>query len=345
VDVQSVALTGLFVLATVAALVAARDFFIPVAFTLMLYFLLMPVVRRLKHLGIPEGAGAAILVVAIVGLLALAVYVLSWPAAEWLEKAPQSLARMRRRLREMLGPVAPVAVAGAAGGAGGPGQGSVAAQLLPGVRHFLDSLVVVGALLYFLLASGDSFLRALVHVLPNLRDKVNAVAIAREMEQKISAFLVAFTINNLILGVITGVAMALLGMPSPVLWGAIAFATNYVIILGGLFTTVALALAALVTFDDPSRALLVPAVFLLINVVESNFLYALIVGRRMTLNPVVVFVGVTFWLWAWGIVGALLAVPMLAALKIFSEHIDALRPLAEFLDEQPGENVKAPAAR
>ena len=135
--------------------------------------------------------------------------------------------------------------------------------------------------------------------------------------------------------------MALLGMPSPVLWGAVAFATNYVIILGGLFTTLALGLAALVTFDDPSRALLVPAVFLVINVIESNFLYTFIVGRRVALNPVVVFVGVTFWLWAWGIVGALLAVPMLAALKIFSEHIDALKPLAEFLDEQPGEPAKS----
>jgi predicted PurR-regulated permease PerM len=335
VDVQSVALTGLFVLATMAALVAARDFFIPVAFTLMLYFLLMPVVRRLERVGIPDGAGAALLVVAIVGLLALAVYALSWPAAEWLEKAPQSLARMRRRLRDLLGPIAPVAVPGAAAAAGPPqASGSVAAQLLPGVQHFLESLMVVGALLYFLLASGDGFLRAIIRVLPNLRDKVRAVAIAREMEQKISAFLVAFTINNLILGVITGVAMALLGMPSPVLWGAVAFATNYVIILGGLFTTVALALAALVTFEDPTRALLVPSVFLFINVLESNFLYTLIVGKRMTLNPVVVFAGVTFWLWAWGIVGALLAVPMLAALKIFSEHIEALKPLAEFLDEQ-----------
>jgi predicted PurR-regulated permease PerM len=336
VDVQSVALTGLFVLATLAALVAARDFFIPLTLSLMLYFQLMPVVRRLKRLGIPEGAGAAIVVVAIVGLLALAVYVLSWPAADWIERAPRSLARLRARLRDLLGPVAPMAVAGSAGPAGGE-QASVASQLLPGVRRFLDSLVVVGALLYFLLASGDGFLRALVRVLPNLRDRVRAVAIAREMEQKISAFLVAFTVNNLILGVLTGLAMALLGMPSPVLWGAVAFATNYVIILGGLFTTVALALAALVAFDDPARAMLVPAVFLVINVLESNILYTLIVGKRMTLNPVVVFAGVTFWLWAWGVVGALLAVPMLAALKIFSQHIDALAPLAEFLDEQPRE--------
>jgi predicted PurR-regulated permease PerM len=342
VDVQSLALTGVFVLASIAALVAAREFFIPVAFALMLYFLLMPVVRALKRVGIPEGAGAAILVVALVATLALSVYVLSLPAADWLEKAPQSLARVQARLNKMLGPLAPVAVMGpaAAGGEGPAGGPGVGARVLSGVRHFLDTLVVVAALLYFLLASGDSFLRALVHVLPNLRDKVRAVAIAREMEQKISAYLVAFTINNLILGIVTGVAMALLGMPSPALWGAMAFATNYVIILGGLFTTVALALAALVTFEDPTRTLLVPTVFLVINVLESNFLYTLIVGRRMTLNPVVVFAGVTFWLWAWGIVGALLAVPMLAALKIFSQHIEALKPLAEFLDELPSEEPK-----
>jgi len=341
-DVQSVALTGLFVLACIAALVAARDFFIPLAFSLMLYFLLMPLVRTLKRAGIPEGAGAAILVVAIVGALALGVYVLSWPAADWLEKAPQSLARVQARVNRLLGPLAPVAVVGppAAPGEAPAAAGGMGPQVLTHVRYVLDSLIVVAALLYFLLASGDGFLRALVRVLPHLRDKVSAVAIAREMEQKISRYLVAFTINNLILGVITGVTMALLGMPSPVLWGALAFATNYVIILGGLFTTVALAMAALVTFDDPTRALLVPAVFLFLNVLESNFLYTLVVGRRVALNPVVVFAGVTFWLWAWGIVGALLAVPMLAALKIFSEHIDALKPLAEFLDEDPGEPAK-----
>jgi predicted PurR-regulated permease PerM len=347
VDVQSVALTGLFILACVAALVAAREFFIPLAFSLMLYFLLMPIVRALKRAGIPEGVGAAILVVAIVGLLALGVYVLSWPATEWLDKAPQSLARVQARLNRLLGPLAPVSGLSPAAGAASdaPAAPAVGSQVLTQVRRFLDSLVVVAALLYFLLASGDGFLRALVHVLPNLRDKVRAVAIAREMEQKISRYLVAFTINNLILGVVTAAAMALLGMPSPVLWGAVAFATNYVIILGGLFTTLALALAALVTFEDPSRALLVPAVFLFINVLESNFLYTLIVGRRMTLNPVVVFVGVTFWLWAWGVVGALLAVPMLAALKIFAEHIDALRPLAEFLDEAAGEDARPEPAR
>lgn len=346
VDMQSVALTGLFVLACLAALVAARDFFIPLAFALMLYFLLMPVVRALKRWRIPEVAGAALLVVALVAVLALAVYVLSFPAADWLDKAPRSLARVQARLHKLLGPLAPVALGPSATATpeavAGPGVG---ARVLTQVRRFLDSLVVVAALLYFLLASGDGFLRALVRVLPNLRDKVRAVTIAREMEQKISRYLVAFTINNLILGVVTGGAMALLGMPSPVLWGAVAFATNYVIILGGLATTVALALAALVTFDDPTRALLVPTVFLVINVLESNVLYPLIVGRRMTLNPVVVFVGVTFWLWAWGVVGALLAVPMLAALKICSEHIDALKPLAEFLDEAPGEDAKPEPAR
>ena len=345
VDLQSMALTGLFVLACLAGVVAAREFFIPVAFALMLYFLLMPAVRALKRKRVPEGVGAAILVIGLVGVLALGVYVLSWPAADWLEKAPQSLARVQARLNKMLGPLAPVAVLGAPAAPDKAGSPGVAAGVLTRLRHFLDGLVVVAALLYFLLASGDGFLRALVRVLPNLRDKVRAVAIAREMEQKISRYLVAFTLNNLILGVVTGAAMALLGMPSPALWGAIAFATNYVIILGGLFTTVALALAALVTFDDPGRAMLAPAIFLVINVLESNVLYPLIVGRRVALNPVVVFVGVTFWLWAWGIAGALLAVPMLAALKICSEHIDALKPLAQFLDEDPGEEPKPEPAR
>ena len=214
VDVQSMALSGLFVIACFAALVAAREFFIPLAFTLMLYFLLMPVVRALKRAHIPESVAAAILVVLIVGLLAVAVYALSWPAADWLEKAPQSLARVRARLDRMLGPLAPMAAASLGGGsAGAPVTQDLGAQVLARVQRFLDSLAVVAALLYFLLAAGDSFLRAFVRLLPNLRDKVRAVAIAREMESNISRYLVAFTINNLILGAVTAVAMALLGMP------------------------------------------------------------------------------------------------------------------------------------
>jgi predicted PurR-regulated permease PerM len=130
---------------------------------------------------------------------------------------------------------------------------------------------------------------------------------------------------------VTGVAVYLLGMPNAVLWGVVAAVLNFVPYVGAVANTVLLALAAFVTFDDPGRALLVPGVFLLLNLVESNLVTPMIYGNRMRLNTVALFIGLVFWWFIWGIPGAILAVPMMAAFKIACDHIESLSPVGEFL--------------
>lgn len=125
--------------------------------------------------------------------------------------------------------------------------------------------------------------------------------------------------------------MFLLGMPNPILWGAMAALAEFVPYLGAAAVVAVLTLAGLVTFDQVGQALLVPAAYLGVNVLQSQFIYPTILGHRLTLNPVAILVGLVFWWWIWGIPGAFLAVPLLATFKIFCDHIEALAPIGEFL--------------
>jgi predicted PurR-regulated permease PerM len=195
------------------------------------------------------------------------------------------------------------------------------------VTHALETLV----LLYFLLAGGDLFLQKLIKVLPQLRDKKKAVSIARETEASISTYLVTVTLMNIGLGLTVAGVMYLLGMPNPLLWGAMAALAEFVPYLGATALVVVLTLAGLVTFDQVGQALLVPGAYLAVNVLQSQFIYPTILGQRLTLNPVAILVGLVFWWWIWGIPGAFLAVPLLATFKIFCDHIEALAPIGEFL--------------
>ena len=336
---------GLFLLALIYTLRFAGPFVFPIVVGALLAFVLRPVVRGLKRLRVPEPLGAALVVGSVVAATVFGVISLGTPAARWLERAPETLQQVEHRLRTVLAPVAEVGEATEkvedltdlpepAGAEPteveikGPG---LRQRLLTNVWEFGAGLVVMLTLLFFLLASGDFFLRKLVHVLPRLRDKILAVEIAHRIEADVSRYLFVVTLLNAGFGVTVGVAMALLGMPNPGLWGVLAGVTNFIPYLGGLACTVVLALVALLTFGTVERALLVAGVFIALNFVESHFVTPAVLGRRLELNPVAVFVGLLFWGWLWGVGGALLAVPLLATAKIFCDHIERLRPVGEFL--------------
>jgi predicted PurR-regulated permease PerM len=210
---------------------------------------------------------------------------------------------------------------------------SITQQFFGGTTALLSAAMVVIFLTYFLLAAGDLFLQKLVAVLPQLKDKKTAVSIVRETEVQVSRYLVVTTVINIGVGVATGIALALVGMPSPVLWGVIAGVLNFVPYIGGLVNTVILALAAFLAFEELGRALLPPIVFTVINILEGNLITPWILGRRMRLNTVAVFIGLVFWWYVWGIPGAILAVPIMASIKIACDHIESLRPVGEFLAE------------
>ena len=336
---------GLFVLAAFYTLYFGRSFFLPIVLALLLSFLLSPVVRFLHRLRIPNALGAGLVVFGLLGGLAWGVYVLADPAYQWAEKAPQTMRRLERRLREFKKPVQTVSKATEqvekitqVGGGRQPQTVKVRAETL-GERMFsqVTDLVAGGIvmfiLLFFLLASGDLFLRKLIRVMPSLADKHKAVGIARQIETEISAYLVTITAINIGLGLAVWGILTLLEVPNPLLWGVLALVTNYIPYLGAIVMMVVLGMVGILSFEDTTQALMVPLSFIGLNLLESYLVTPLVLGRRLTLNPVVVFVALTFWGWLWGITGAVLAVPIMVVFKIFCDHSEPLRPIGEFLGD------------
>jgi predicted PurR-regulated permease PerM len=208
---------------------------------------------------------------------------------------------------------------------------SLTERLFGTTQTILSTLVEVIILLYFLLGAGDLFLQKLIKVLPQLRDKKKAVSIARETEASISTYLVTVTLLNVGLGLGVAAVMYLLGMPNPILWGALAAFAEFIPYLGAAAMVTLLSLVGLVTFEQVGDALLVPVGYLAVNLLQSQFISPLVLGKRLTLNPVAIFIGLVFWWWIWGVPGAFIAVPLLATFKIFCDHIEALAPIGEFL--------------
>jgi predicted PurR-regulated permease PerM len=287
---------------------------------------------------------------ALLGSVGFGVYELSGPASDWMQRAPQSLRAAEVKLRDLkrsvqrLGrateQVARIADVGPAPGPRVPVV-AVSVQATPTLRERLLSqaadlvtdAVVMLILLFFLLASGDLFLRKLVRVLPRTKDKQRAVEIASQVEREMSGYLSTLTMINLALGAAVALTFALIGVPNPLLWGAMVTCTNFVPYLGPAVNYGVFALLGLLTFDSVPRMLLPVGLFLLLNVLESYVISPMVLSKRLTLNPVMLFVSLTFWGWMWGIVGAILAVPIMVVLKIFCDHFETLAPIGEFLGD------------
>jgi predicted PurR-regulated permease PerM len=341
-DIRSITLTGLLLLASVYSLYFAKAILIPIVVALILEALLVPVVRAFRRLRVPEPVGALLVVLGLVGVLGFAVYQLSTPAAEWVRRAPQSLKQLERKVKKLRQPVEQVtrsaeqveqvimldAPRTPEVEIRGPSLMSV---LFGGTQAFLIGLALVLVLLYFLLATGDLFLRKLVKVLPARDDKRRAVEIARDVERQVSAFLFTSVAINVGLGVAVALAMHFMGMPNASLWGVLAGSLNFIPYLGPLACTVIIGLAAMLTFEDTGRAMAVPAVYFAVNFVESYLVTPLVMGRRLTLNPVVILVAVMFWGWLWGALGGLLAVPLLVIVKSVCDRVQGLTAVGEFL--------------
>jgi predicted PurR-regulated permease PerM len=340
--IRSLALTGLFLLAALYTLYFARAFFLPIVLAVLLSFLMSPAVRFLKKLHIPNGVGAGLLVLTLIGSLGVGIYELAGPAYEWAQQAPRQMRRLERKLAEFKKPVQTMSKATqqvekmTQVGGQQPTKVEVQTETL-GERMFSQATEIIAGgtvmfiLLFFLLASGDLFLRKLIRVLPRLDDKKRAVEIARQIQSDVSTYLSTITVINLALGLAVWGLMTLIGIPNPLLWGVLAFVTNYIPYLGAIVMIVVLAMVGFLTFEDTARALMAPGIYIGLNLLESYVVTPLVLGHRLTLNPVVIFLGLTFWGWLWGITGAVLAVPIMVVLKIFCDHSEALASVGEFM--------------
>jgi len=356
---RSIELTVLSVLAVLYTLYFAREFLLPIVFALLLNFLLSPLVRWFARIHIPPPLSAGVVILGILGLLGSGVFGLSGSVREWASTAPETLKSADAKLVKIIRPfqrasktaeqVAAAAAAATGGDATAPKkpaqvivQGpSLASRVFGTTQRSVASVLEVLILLYFLLAAGDLFLQKLIKVLPNLRDKRKAVEIARATEASISTYLLTAALVNVVEGAVVGGVMYLWGMPNPALWGALVALLEFIPYLGALAMVVILGVAALTTFDSVGHAVLVPASFLLINLIQGNVVSPLLLGHRLSLNPVALFIGLAFWFWIWGVAGAFIAVPLMATFKILCDHIESLASVGEFLGQRDNRERRA----
>lgn len=340
---QSLVLLGIFVLLLFFTLHLARDILVPIVLALLLNMLLSPLVQRLRRLGIPSPIGAVTVMMTVAGAVIWGGYALSGPAAEWVERAPQSVRQIEYKLRSLKRPVEQVQKAteqvenlAAPPGASPPPKVEVrrfnlGEFLAVSISKLAAQTMVVVFLLFFLLASGDFFMRRLVKALSTGQEKRRAVGIARDIQRDVSAYLSTVTAINIGLGVVTSGAMWAVGLPNPVLWGALMTALNFLPYVGPTVMVAVVGIVGLLTFDSAAQALLPSAIMFAVTSIEGNFLTPYLLGRRLTLHPAVVFLSMVLWGWLWGVPGALLAVPLLVSFKIFADHVEALQGVSIFL--------------
>jgi predicted PurR-regulated permease PerM len=354
-------LVGIFLLMLFTATYFARDVLLPIVFALLLTLTMRPIVRILARRGIPSGVTAVMLVASIAIGAAVSVYMLTGPVGSLAQQAPAIGQEVRFKMRGVLeqlstlqrmsDEVANLASGGEDNGvdpADLPGALSVEEdappvqevvvdrsglipQALGSVASVGTSMIAALILTMFMLASGDFYHRRIVEASPRFTDKKRALTIVRDVERQISRYLAAITVINGGLGVSIGLGLWAIGMPMPYMWGIAAFLLNYLPFLGALVGGAAVAAVAVVTFDNISYALLAPAIYLTLTSIEGQIVTPMLVGRRLEINTVSVFVTVVFWIWLWGVPGALLAVPFLVVVKVICDNIPSMQPLGSFL--------------
>src|SRR5881392_1390217 len=340
-DVRSIALTGLFILAVFYTIYFMRSILLPIVLALLLSYLLRPIVRGHAQLKIPLPVSAAFILIGLLALVGYGISGLATPTVEWLQKAPAGLAELQYKLLPLKKSVAQVTQA--SGEIEKLATTNAETKTVELKRHpitemffmrtpeFIASAVLSSILLYFLLVYDQVFIAKLVKLLPTLSDKKVAVGIAQDIESQVSRYLFTITAINACLGLAVGTAVGLLGLRNPLMWGVMVALLNFVPYLGALTGIICMTIGATLSFDSLGYALIFPAVYLALGTLEGSFITPWIMGRSLTLNPVIILLSLTFWGWMWGIVGIILAVPILAAFKIFCAHIKPMEPLAEFL--------------
>ncbi|MGA2486272.1 MAG: AI-2E family transporter [Roseiarcus sp.] len=342
-DPKIVFLGGLFVLALLAAAYVASEIVLPMVFAFILKLLLQPIFRFLERLHIPRALAALLLILALFGTIVGLGTAISGPAGNWAGKLPEGIPRLEERMsflrapintsQQFLQQIENIGATGARPDAAGPSEGAaLLATVFAGTRSFASGLLTTVLFLYFLLVSGDTFLRRLVEILPRFSSKRQAVDISQQIESDISAYLLTISIMNAAVGVATALVMWLTGVGDPILWGTLAFLLNYAPILGPAVGVVVFLFAGLLSIDTLWLALLPAALYLAIHIVEGETATPMLLARRFTLNPVLVIFSLVFWFWMWGIPGAILSVPMLAIAKIVCDRVRPFAALGHFLE-------------
>jgi predicted PurR-regulated permease PerM len=361
VDIRSMSLVLLTVLAILAVLRWASAFFIPLMVGLVFSYALSPVVDWLARHKVPRTLSAAVLILAILAGMGGAVYSLADDANALITSLPQAARKLRDSLHHGRTPTrsdtldsvqkAAAELQRAADEASGPAPaaaaGGVAHVIIEkprfdlrdhlwsgtlGLATVIGQTVMVTFLTYFMLISGDTFRRKLVKIAgPGLAEKKLTVQALEEINAQMQRFLLVQLLASVGTGVATGIVFAVIGLNHAAVWGIAAGVLNLVPYIGSTAVTATAALVAFLQFGDVRTALLVGGCSLLIDTLKGYVLVPWATSRASSMNAVAVFIGVLAWGWLWGVWGLLLGVPILMAVKAVCDRVDHLKPVGELL--------------
>jgi AI-2 transport protein TqsA len=326
----------------VAGLRAASTILIPLMVALFLAILSLPLIAFLVRFRVPRGIAVAIAVFANLALLVVLGMVVTGSVTGFVEAAPRYRIRLEELYSQFLAQLAAWGMPTAEWEAlvvVSPGiVVDMLGTALRGAVAVLSNAIVVIFIMVFILLEAAGFPVKLQLALGSSPEGLRRFSRIRTEVQR---YLVTKTLISIVTGVLIGASMALLGLDFPLLWGLLAFMLNYIPNLGSIIAAIPAVLLALVQRGF-TGALLVALVFLSVNVLLGNLLEPQVMGRRLHLSPLVVFLSLIFWGWVWGPLGMILAVPMTVVLRILLEHSEDLRWIAVLLSGAPMEVEGAP---
>jgi predicted PurR-regulated permease PerM len=313
------------------ALRAGAEFFLPVTAALVIAIALVPMLEWFERRGVPPRPAAGLCVVIFLMIAIFAVGSIVLPAIDWVARVPERIGKVRETLEPVLDlyksferfidrTLSQVAMAEESGRTVRiETPNSLSALLTTSAPHAMIQLFFALLVIFFFLAGWTAMRKQTIVSRGSFEGALTTARVIQQVVDATSTYLGTITVINVSLGALTALILWYLGMDSPLMWGGIVAVLNYIPYLGPIASALLLFFGGLMTFPDAWSALLPPAIFVGLHMVEANFVTPLIVGKKLTISPLAILIALSFWSWVWGTTGALLAVPLLIIMKtVFS---------------------------
>jgi predicted PurR-regulated permease PerM len=324
------ALIGIFLIMLMGMLSYGRGVFLPITLALVIGTILAPITNRAAQSGIPHAATAAFLVLGNIGLFSIGIVLIADPVGDWIVRAPEIGANLREKLVIFDAPLEALNKLREAFGAApsasktlGFDINSVMQPALASLTPAVGQLLIFFGTLFFFLANRNRLKESIVRFGSEREARLRVIRIWNTVEASLATYIATVTVINACVGIIVGTACYFIGLPSPWVWGVLAFTLNFVPYIGPATMIITLLGVGLVTFNSFYQALIAPLLFIGMSTVEGQFVTPTILGARLTLNPLFIFLSIAFWAWLWGPFGALLAVPLLIVIIVIINQFAA----------------------
>ncbi|HVL79514.1 MAG TPA: AI-2E family transporter [Sphingomicrobium sp.] len=309
------------------ALRAGAEFFLPVTAAMVIAITLVPLLEWLERRGVPSKLSALLCVLIFLTIAIFAVASIVLPAIDWIALFPERIGRVRAALEPVLDlykelerfidrTFSQIAIA--------PDSGrtvrietpnSMLGLITASAPHAIIQLFFALLVIFFFLAGWTAMRKRTIVSRGSFEGALTTARVIQQVVDATSTYIGTITIINVTLGALTALVLWQLGMDSPIMWGGIVAVLNFIPYLGPIASAILLFVGGLMTFGDAWAALVPPAIFTALHMIEANVVTPMIVGKRLTINPLAILVSLAFWTWVWGTTGALLAVPLLIIMK------------------------------